>query len=471
MEEITDPQDARFMTWHRNIRCHDQRVLVPRTTQELADILRDAKSYPSPVRPMGSRHSVTACMAATTVPGGAMPAALHGNVRGNAHGNAHGNALGNAYGTAIDMTRLGRGQAMQVSANKKTVTVPASRKLFEVSQELRDQHGLQFPMISEFGSLTMGAAACAATKQSSFGAGFGQMSSYAVAMELVLPNGTICTLRAGHPDFHALRCSFGLFGVVSSATFEVVPAEQVSVEHFDVDINGLATQSPAWLASGAAVFLYLFPSRGRIVAAVKRKGPGKPAGARGLGFRNRVWRRGMCLPSFTGGLEDSLTFQFLKRLRYSHVDAVDQIVDFEKKARRFTFSMWAFPAHNFFKVLPDYFALCRKWERKGVANRLPDVSYHIAQDRSALLSYSHDSNVWTLDPASPGDDADWPLFLRDFNDLCSRHGGSPLLNQTPYLTAQHLQRAYGPRLAAFNAIRHRYDPQDRMLNAYFASIL
>lgn len=449
MEQITDTHDARFRTWHRNIACHDKRVLVPETTQELADILGDAQHYPSPVRPMGSRHSVTACMAAQCV-----------DPRQPLH-----------FGTAVDMTHLHRDQPIEVSADRKTVTIPASRKLREVSIELRDRHQLQFPMISEFGSLTIGAAACAATKQSSFGNAPGQMSSYVVAIEMVLPSGHRCTLRAGHPDFAALRSSFGLFGVITAASFEVVPAEQISVEHVDISVAQLATRSRAWLADGAAVFLYMFPSRGRIVAAVKRRGPGRTRCASGLALRNLVWRRGLGLPSALGSLEDGLTYQFLKRLRYEHVSAVDQIVDFEKTARRFTFSMWAFGSERFFGLLPAYFALCKQWERRGVANRLPDVSYHIAQDRHALLSYSHDSDVWTLDPAAPGDDRNWPEFLDAFNDFCSRNGGSPLLNQTPQLTRQHLQTAYGPRLEAFRQARRRFDPNDRMLNAYFAALL
>lgn len=451
LERIIKTDDARFKTWHQNIQCHDSVVLVPHTTQEVAEILRDPQRYPSPVRPMGSRHSVTACMAAERV-----------------HPSSTGSSM---YGTAVDMTKLDSGQPLRFNKGKTEVTVSASRKLLDVSLELREQHGLQFPMISEFGSLTMGAAACAATKQSSFGTESGQMSSYAVSMELVLPDGSLRTLYENEPEFSALRCSFGLFGVVTRVTFKVVPSEQISVEHFDVCVHNVAEKSSQWLASGAAVFLYMFPSTGRIVAAVKNKAPGPPVRSAGLKARNWVWRRGLGLPRIAGGVEDWLTFHLLKRLRYARVSAVDQIVDFELEARKFTFSMWAFRSDQFFDILPDYFKLCKKWREKGVANRLPDVSYHIARDRSALLSYSHDSDVWTLDPASLGDERDWPYFLDDFNELCSRNNGLPLLNQSPRLGRHHLQHAYDQRLVDFNAWRKHFDPTDRMLNRYFAAIL
>ena len=42
-----------------------QQHVHPRTVQELQDILRDRQKYPSPVRAMGSNHSLTPCAAST----------------------------------------------------------------------------------------------------------------------------------------------------------------------------------------------------------------------------------------------------------------------------------------------------------------------------------------------------------------------------------------------------------------------
>ena len=42
-----------------------QQIVRPTTVEELQEILRDTDKYPSPVRAMGSNHSLTPCASST----------------------------------------------------------------------------------------------------------------------------------------------------------------------------------------------------------------------------------------------------------------------------------------------------------------------------------------------------------------------------------------------------------------------
>ena len=97
------------------------------------------------------------------------------------------------------------------SANPVTVTVPAGRTFYDVAHELRhvereDVRGLQFRVNTELGSLTMGAAACGATKDSSFPGEFGQVCHDAVGMRLIKPNGERQFLKEGDREA-STRCA------------------------------------------------------------------------------------------------------------------------------------------------------------------------------------------------------------------------------------------------------------------------
>ncbi|HJS76244.1 MAG TPA: hypothetical protein VJ778_02450, partial [Burkholderiales bacterium] len=171
----------------------------------------------------------------------------------------------------------------------------------------------------------------------------------------------------------------------------------------------------------------------------------------------------------------------LRQIDLDAVSPVAQIVDFEKlaeeskgKTPKFTFSMWAFPTQPaggrpFAEILAEYFSFCK--DAEGFSPLLPQVSYHIEKDTSSLLSYSHQSDVWTLDPIAAEGEPGWEKFAKAFNDRCSEWGGTPLFNQTPFLERRHVVRAFGDRLDRFEAARRRFDPGRRMLNDYFAKLL
>jgi FAD/FMN-containing dehydrogenase len=451
-------------------------IETPRNEDDVRRILTDRSRFPSPVRPMGSRHSMTPCIKAQAV---GEPA---------------------RWGTLVNMTGLDRLRDTQaarespdwlrVDDSSMTVTVPAGRTFIDVARALRER-GLQLRVITELGPLTMGAAACGATKESSFPGEPGQVCTDVVGMRLVRPNGEVEDLTEAHPDFEALRCSYGLFGIVTEVTFRVDKLQDIAIRHEKIKLQDFEPRSREWLTGGNAAFLYMFPYTGDIVAELRRKpAVGREPEARStrLRLRNFFWKEGLhnvakfldSIPSRTvrNKLRDRLTKLFLVPfftdvLDLHRVNPVDQIVDFDKedKDHRFTFSMWAFPEAEFPAVLREYFEFCNGPRAGRFRTTLPHVSYHIAQDASSLLSYSRDGDVWTLDPIASGKEPDWELFLDNFNEFCSARGGKPLLNQTPRLQRGHVQRAFGERLTQFEETRRRFDPGNRMLNDYFAALL
>ena len=87
-------------------------------------------------------------------------------------------------------------------------------------------------------------------------------------------------------------------------------------------------------------------------------------------------------------------------------------------------------------------------------------------DRNALLSYCWDGATLSIDPASTGG-KEWEDFLRAYNDFCSARGGEPLFNQTPFLTKEQAQKAFGGRLKLFADYRRQADPENRLLDSLF----
>ena len=451
--------------WLGDIECFDERVRRPRDEEELRRILKDSETNPSPVRPMGSRHSMTRCMQAKR---------------------------DGKWGTAVDMrhfTKLGDGTGLRVNQSDEgyTVTVPAGRTFIEVAHELRDSHGLTFNVITELGTLTIGAAACGATKDSSGTGEFGQVCHDVLEMRLVLPNGEAKKLtREMHGDvFEALCCSYGLLGIVTEVTFRVVPHRYVSMCHEEIPLERFAQRTKELLDDGNALFLYMFPfgREPRIIAEVRRTVDAERSqGHWRLWLRNFFWLWGLHILvriPLIRRLVPALVRWFLVRIMHpAAVSPVDQIVNFRHWSPKFTFSMWAFPKPRFPLILSEYFKFCRAAPKGcGFHTFLPHVSYHIGQDRSSLLSYSHDSDVWTLDPIASGREPGWDAFqnrspfLDKFNEECIAKEGKPLFNQTPCLTPGLVGSAFKERLDRFERIRRYFDPEARMLNDYFVWLL
>jgi hypothetical protein len=102
---------------------------------------------------------------------------------------------------------------------------------------------------------------------------------------------------------------------------------------------------------------------------------------------------------------------------------------------------------------------------------MPLGAYHIRLDTSSILSYTHEQEVFSIDPIHAStDDTAWHNFLRQFNEFAMQHQGIPLLNQSPFIERKHVEAAYGQRWLDFAHWVKTMDPGGRMLNPFFANL-
>lgn len=459
--------------WHGSVSSSPARVVNVTRVDEIVTALLNPADYPPPVRPVGSNHSVTEVNVANG-------------------------------GTLLDMTAMNRILAIDENPAAPTVIAEAGARFIDVAHALRgnrDGHdepyapGLQFYVNTEIGNLTLGAAATAATKSASFYPDeFGQVGSYVTQVKLVRPNGQLATVSG--EELKVVRSSYGLLGVVYEVTMAVRRHEMMAVRHEQMTLNEFIARFAELNALRDSVRMFLFPYDDRVVVEY-RNYTGKitgPTNPEIFQIRNFIWKWGAPvvgavvnlappLPRFGSRMvsdelesiiDRGLEFGLEHGLHADSTSPTDQIVEFEHTPglERYAFSMWAFCATNFPLVLSEYFSFCKDFEvRTDFRTSMPHISYRIRQDRSALLSYSYDNDVWTLDPVSAGTEPQWPEFLCEFNQLCTRHDGRPLFNQTPNLTPTQAYQAYGERLTEFERERRRHDPRNRLLNPHFKHLL
>jgi hypothetical protein len=154
--------------------------------------------------------------------------------------------------------------------------------------------------------------------------------------------------------------------------------------------------------------------------------------------------------------------------------APDKIIDYRNtpSSARYAFTFWAFPRAQWLATLRAYLDFAdQHFKTTGFRCNMPLGSYRVRQDSNAILSYTHDQEMFSLDPIhSSSDDNAWHEFLRQFNEFAFQRNGVPLLNQSPFIERKHIEAAYGQRWLDFAQWVRSMDPSRRMVNPFFASL-
>jgi len=440
--------------WFGDIISHPAVVVEAHSVDDIVQVLKDPAKYPSPVRAVGSNHSCSPC------------------------------------GTADRGTLIKMKMNRILNIGTDTITAEAGAIYIDLAKEL-ERHNLQFHVNTEIGNLSAGSAACAGTKDSSMPGEYGQVSSYVIGIKMVLPNGELLEVtEAGQPELiKKIRSSYGTFGIVYEVTFRTRALTPLKVFHRTFDLEEYIRQLPELKKLNASMMMYLFPCTNQIMVEFRQYNPnasGKPD-RRCWSLRNDLWavsgpRVGSLVDRFVfpvwlrykliDGMNALWRFVLEHRVQSEYTIPPDQMIRYPEVggASRYTFSMFAFPEDEYPETIRDFYRFCSEYFRRtGYRSELLGVAYTISADQNALLSYSYDGPVMTLDPVSTGNPG-WKDFLLEFNQFASDHNGAPLLNQASGITPSILQKAYGDRLKEIVATRKQYDPENRLLNDYFAEL-
>ncbi len=446
--------DLTVTNWFGDLVSHPAVIVDASSVDDIVRVLKDPAAFPAPVRAVGSNHSTARC------------------------GTADGGTL-----IRMKMNRI-------LSIGTDTVTVEAGALYRDIALTLIERR-LQFHVNTEIGSLSAGSAACAGTKDASMPGEFGQVGSYVIGVKMVLPSGDLLEVTEdGDPELmKQIRCSYGTFGVVYEVTFRIRPLVPMAVHHRTFTVKEFFAALPELRKLDYSMFFYMFLFTDQITVEFRKYNPGATGEPNRdvWKIRNHFW--GTAGPRFGNDAEQHIhpatlrytiieafnamwRFKLENIIKNDHTLMPDQMIHYPPVAddSRYTFSLFAFPEEQYPEILPEY----TKWvndyyDRKKYRVNLLHVGYRIEKDQQALLSYSYDGTVLTIDPVSTGNEG-WKTFLGDYNEWCSTHNGVPLLNQTFGVTEAIAKRAFGDRLGVISATRKKYDPTNRLLNDYFKDL-
>ncbi len=457
-EPAVDCGDIERHNWKGDLTYFPCVVAQAYSVDDIVRIVKDRERYPSPVRAAGSQHSTTLCIEANS-------------------------------GTIVDVTNLDK--ILAIDDQALTITMQPGVRYIDAAKAL-EKVGLTFHINFEIGNATVGSVACVATKESAFPGGYSQVASYLIAARMVLPSGEIREVDEREPELlRVVRSSFGLLGILVEVTFRVRKLQALQVRHIAYSLDALADNLPRLISEAQqadeSMMLYDFPHLDKVVVEYLRYVAGPIRSHWQWRLRNWLWStvapgvgRLVADNVPTCWLRDRLHNAFQRLcialltlvVRGKATSPPDQIVQYAETAgyAAMTFSIWAFPEHEFAETIRAYFQFCKDYYKQhGFRCDMPNGGYRVAKDTRSLLSYSSKETMLTIDPATNGI-AGWNAFLVAYNAFAIARHGRPLINLTTWLTPEQVQIAFGDEIAVFQKFRRELDPTNRMYSGFFRKL-
>jgi hypothetical protein len=447
--------------YDRGIVTYPQKCVQVKNVQEIQTIMKNTAEFPSPVRAMGSFHSLTDCAS--------------------------------SGGTIIKMSRMNR--IHSIDTKRMTICAEAGVELVDASKALRSM-GLQFMTNIEIGNITLGSAACCQTKDALDDVVSGQVNSYVIEIKWVDTAGKLrdASLTRNPGLLYFVRSSYGLCGVIYEVTFRVESLVPIRFTYIPLKVSDLTEKDVSKIISSNDGVICWTVGSVAIFECRNCASEIKPLTRWLADLRRKLWSFitafvGRSLQTYPPNptVNNLLLEGWFALLRagygilhwiggFSLYDP-DKIVDYRKTppVGRYSFTFWAFPREQWLKTLKEYLDFAENHFREyGFRCNMPLGSYFIRQDNSSILSYTHEGDIMSIDPihaCTTTDREDWNYFLKRFNDWASQRNGIPLLNQSPFIERRHVAAAYGYRLHKIGTWVKQVDPKRRMLNSFFYGLL
>lgn len=440
---------------HRQATATAQTYIVrPKSADEIVRIVRDRTRYPTPIRALGSGSATTRCV-----------------------------SLGNT-GTSLDLSELDR----VVRVNEGSVTAQAGITLSELADVLGDK-GLELIGGFDLADRTLGGAVSSVGLETSTSRTEGSFVSQILEVKLVTADGRKLRVSNEHGTLlNLMRLSYGLLGIVYEVTLRVRPIQPFSVQSQRLSFAELEGFSPRFAAADAGMKMRLFPFRDRVLCEIRVSSPDDSSGV-DIAWRLKSWAANSIAPNAAAALAKVVP---VNQLRYPLVDGLMEATQTlsstqilragsmsveqkshagRKRKQKFRHSTWAFPESAFGRVANEFLVFSQDhYQRTAYRCDMPALSSRIARDRSALFAPSYEESIVTISPMSTQLKG-WEEYAFEYADFAMRHEGIPIFSHSAHLPADYSIRHFKERLTLFKKMRYQFDPENRLLNPFFANFL
>jgi L-gulonolactone oxidase len=424
-----------WTNWSGSERATAARLARPRSVDEVAEAVRSAARDGLPLKAVGSGHSFTAAAA--------------------------------TQGVRVELADL----ATPVSVDGTLVTVPAGMRLSELNATLAE-HGLAMPNLGDIDVQTISGALATGTHGT--GAGFGCLSTFIEALELVTGSGDVlrCSATEQRDVFDAARVNIGALGVVTQVTLRCVPAFTLRAHERPAALPSVLDAVDELVGENDHFEFYWFPYTDRVHAK----------------SNNRVPASDAALPGWRGWLDDEFVSNTvfgaacrLGRAAQRTVPTIQRIGTRLLSERTYTGrsdEVFCSPRRVRFNEME--YGLPRAALREAFAglqsivDSLPfrvvfpvEVRFTAADDIWLSHGYGRDSAYIAIHQfvGMPYEE-----YFKRFEDLATSLDGRPHWGKMHWRDASSLAAVY-PRLRDFVAVRDKLDPGRVFANPYLSRVL
>ncbi|SEP53857.1 D-arabinono-1,4-lactone oxidase [Amycolatopsis saalfeldensis] len=428
-----------WSNWAGTAKASPQRVHQPRSTTEVADVVRGVTEAGRRVRPRGSGHSFTAIAAAES--------------------------------DALDLRHLTGIEQADLATHR--VTVRAGTTLKQLNAEL-DALGLAMTNLGDIDAQTLAGAISTGTHGT--GARFGGISTQITALQLVIADGTVVTCSADErPDlFNAARVGLGALGVIISVTLQCEPSFVLSAQERPEPLEQVLEGFDEFAATNDHFEFYWFPYGKNALVKRNNRLPldaeRKPLSrlkqfvdyelTENIAFGG-ICRLGRTVPKLVQTL-GGFAAQVLSAREYSDLS---HRVFVTHRGVRFVESEYAIPRESLHHVLAELRALVPRLENPVM---FPvEVRVAAADDIWLSTANGRDSAYIAIHQfvGMP-----YREYFDGFAAIVAEVGGRPHWGKMHDLDAAALRARY-PRFDDFLAVRKENDPSGTFTNTYLDRVL
>jgi FAD-linked oxidoreductase len=400
---------------------------TPATEAQVQQLLRSTKGE---IRPAGSAHSFTALVPTSA--------------------------------NLVSLDRLA--SVIQIDKTKMTVTAQAGMRIGALARAL-DAQGLALRNQPDVDVQTLAGAISTGTHGT--GAQLPALHDDVVGMRLVKADGSVVSIQVDQdPDLMAAaRVSLGSLGLITQLTLRVVPAFDLARHVWLQPLEQLIHEAPQLAAKHRHFEFYVLPHTGYAA-----------------GIRHDVYTGTNLLLPQSGGedvlgdlkmLRDWLG-RFPKLRRWAAQQAIDPNMTEEARHRsfrllssvrptRFNETEWHLPRERALNCLKE---VVSKLESRNEV--FFPLEFRFVRRDEAWLSPFHDQDCCSIAIHTAADEP-WQYLIDDFTPIFRAHRGRPHWGKLHNLRETELSKMY-PRWDEFQAVRRRFDPHDRLLNAHLRQV-